>query len=214
MRTTTATEPCGTCSAPVEVGPRTTRSRYGHKPLCDRCGTANPAYRYGGAGGSSAVRVMTDAELRRLGEWLDEHDPNGVVRAGMSPAQLRAAAARLGDGTEVDLVRCGRCGEFRPSEDMHEVASVSAKTGAAEGQLCDQCWHAVFGPGQPSNRSAYDEDDGDGAEVRYWLDGEPIFGEEPSGVPVEERSYSSRWWVPGSEGRNRDFVRVYDWQPA
>jgi hypothetical protein len=63
-------ERCFNCRAPVE-SLTASRASYTGRPLCDRCASPAPAYRFGGQ--SVGPRVMTDRELRDLDRWLARH---------------------------------------------------------------------------------------------------------------------------------------------
>jgi hypothetical protein len=190
------TELCG-CGVPVEISKWTVRSRYGQKPLCQRCSAGPPESRYTGGNGSNPPTVMTDAQLSDLDKWLDKHDPHRYIR---------------GPADDDELERCAGCGRQRRAEVMTRVGAY---------RLCETC-AAAAAAGVPSPVGAsprsYDfgpVEDRSAARV-LWTDedGTEVRDREPDGRPRDGVSYSTRWWVPGSEARDRDFTRVYDWQPA
>jgi hypothetical protein len=206
MKTSTQIERCATCSTRVAVGPHTTRARYTGRALCDRCGVA-PWTPTAGSGGSSAVRVMTDAELRALDEWLATRDPYGLRRSGvlatMTDADVRAyAGPELGDGTDVEWSRCHRCGQMKPAADMHEVGAVGKNGTSTRHQVCGTCWDALFA--EPHTRSYDDEEelyDAEPSEARVLRvddDGTEVRSAEPDGRARIGTAYGSRWWSPDS----------------
>ena len=187
MRTTTkppVTEACGSCRAPVVVGPRTTRTRFGRQPLCDRCSTAGPAEcRYGG-GGIGAPRVVSDAELDRLDRWLDRVDSNRAVRDGLADADWTNRQIVLyttHHDVRDERGRCVDCGELGPDPWLVAGDAVCADCrggGYTETSEARTLWRAE-----------------DGTEVR---------GREPDGVPRTGVPYAERWWVRGFDSRSVD----------
>lgn len=183
IRRRVETEPCGTCGRAVEVGRWTTRSRYSGKVLCDDHGTVPYPF----------PDARWDAVARSYGP-----------RPSRTPVTADAVA-----NAYVDDLRARRAAEPPELRAQREAYVEWTKAGGSADEFFER-WDAGEWEERDEPLPWYEARARGGAEIRSrCVDGTPLYGPEPDGVPRHGRSYEERWWVPDGV-ETRDVDRVYD----